>query len=337
MASIMTDIQYVPFGRTGLEVTRFCLGTATFGGQCDQDASFAILDRAEEIGISFIDTADKYPIGSGAEAAGVTESIIGRWWRGRRDQFILGSKVHGLTGSRPWDAGLSRRHIVGAVEASLRRLQTDYLDLYQLHRPDPLTPIEETLAALTDLVRVGKVRYIGCSNFLAYQVAQALGKSEARGLARLASVQPRYNLLFREHERELLPLCREEDLAVLPYNVLAGGMLTGKHVRDGGSVTGTRFAEKGTAALYRERYWHDSAFDAVERIRALAGQSGLSLPTLATAWVMGRPGVTSVILGATRPEQLDLALAASDVHLEPVLLRQLDAITAQFRMGDAIQ
>ncbi len=187
-------------------MTKLCLGTATFGAQCDDDTAFAILDRADDLGISFIDTADKYPLGSGPESAGITESIIGRWWRGRRDQFILASKVHGRTGTRPWDAGLSRRHIVSALEASLRRLQTDYLDLYQLHRPDPLTPIEETLSVLTDLVRAGKVRYVGCSNFLAYQVARALGKSEARALVPFSSVQARYNLLFRQHERELLPL-----------------------------------------------------------------------------------------------------------------------------------
>jgi 1-deoxyxylulose-5-phosphate synthase len=331
----VTDMEYAAFGTTGLRVSRFCLGTATFGGQCDEAASFAILDRADELGISLIDTADKYPLGSGPDSAGVTESIIGRWWRGRRDRFILASKVHGPTGSMPWDSGLSRRHIVAALDASLRRLRTDYLDVYQLHRPDPLTPIEETLSVLTDLVRAGKVRYVGCSNFLAYQVARALGKSEARGLVAFSSVQPRYNLLFRQHERELLPLCAEEGLAVLAYNALAGGMLTGKHRRSG-SASGTRFGSGGAAALYRERYWHDEAFDAVTRLAAVADGAGLTLPALAVAWLLSRPAVTSVILGATHPAQLDTAVAGA-APLPPDVLARLDDLTARFRTGDAVQ
>lgn len=333
----MTGMEYAAFGTTGLRVSRFCLGTATFGGQCDEAASFAILDRADELGISFIDTADKYPLGSGPDSAGVTESIIGRWWRGRRDRFVLASKVHGPTGPMPWDSGLSRRHIVAALDASLRRLRTDYLDVYQLHRPDPLTPIEETLSVLTDLVRAGKVRYVGCSNFLAYQVARALGKSEARGLVAFSSVQPRYNLLFRQHERELLPLCAEEGLAVLAYNALAGGMLTGKHRRDGESVAGTRFAEGGAGALYRERYWHDEAFDTVTRLAAIADGAGLTLPALAVAWLLSRPAVTSVILGATHPAQLDTAVPAGAASLSPDVLAKLDGLTARFRTGDAVQ
>ncbi len=331
----MTRIDHAPYGTTGLQVSRFCLGTATFGGQCDDKTSFDIMNRANELGISFFDTADKYPLGSGSESAGITESIVGKWLKGRRQSFILASKVHGPTGPQPWDRGLSRKHIIAALDDSLRRLQTDYLDIYQLHRPDPLTPIEETLSVLTDLVRSGKVRYIGCSNFLAYQIALALGKSEARGLVRFSSVQPRYNLLFRQHERELLPLCREENLAVLAYNALAGGMLTGKHTRDGTSVGGTRFAETGAGQLYRDRYWHDEAFETVEQIRILAQKAGLLLPVLATAWLLSRPGLTSVILGATRPEQLDLAASASSVNLDLDLLDELDIVTARFREGEA--
>lgn len=330
-------MEYAAFGTTGLQVPRFCLGTATFGGQCDEAASHAILDRADELGIGFIDTADKYPLGSGPESAGVTESIIGRWWRGRRDRFILASKVHGPTGPRPWDAGLSRRHVVAAVDASLHRLRTDYLDLYQLHRPDPLTPIEETLEALTDLVRAGKVRYVGCSNFLAYQVARALGRSEARGLVAFRSVQPRYNLLFRQHERELLPLCEEEGLAVLAYNALAGGMLTGKYRPGEAAAEGTRFASGGVAAMYRERYWHDEEFAAVARLGEIAAEADLPLPTLAIAWLLSRPPVTSVILGATRPDQLDVAVAAASATPSADLLAELDHLTARFRTGDAVQ
>jgi 1-deoxyxylulose-5-phosphate synthase len=331
------SVSYAGFGTTGLQVSRFCLGTATFGGQCDEASSFAILDRADSLGISFIDTADKYPLGSDPSSSGVTESIVGRWLRGRRDRFILATKVHGATGVMPWDSGLSRRHVVAAVDASLRRLQTDYLDLYQLHRPDPLTPIEETLSVLSSLVDAGKVRYVGCSNFLAYQVARALGRSEARGFVAFRSVQPRYNLLFRQHERELLPLCSEEGLAVLAYNALAGGMLTGKHRLDVAPALGTRFGSGGASALYRERYWHEEAFTAVDRLSAVASGAGLSLPVLSFAWLLSRPVVTSVILGATRPEQLDAAVAAGSVSLSSDVLVELDRLTARFRSGDAVQ
>jgi 1-deoxyxylulose-5-phosphate synthase len=331
----MTDTAVL--GRTGLPVPRFCLGTATFGGQCDEAASHAILDRADDLGIWFLDTADKYPIGSTWERAGATEEIVGRWLQGRRDRFLVATKVHGRTGPRPWDGGLSRRHVLDAVDASLRRLRTDWIDLYQLHRPDPLTPIEETLAALDDLVRAGKVRYVGCSNFLAYQVARALGRSALHGWAPFVSVQARYNLLFREHERELFPLCAEDDLGVLAYNALAGGMLTGKHHRDDAPADGTRFSDAGAGALYRERYWHDDAFDAVEGIRRIADDIGTSMPVLATAWLRSRIEVTSVVLGATRPEQLDLAVQAAGLPLDETVLAELDTLTRRFRTGDAIQ
>lgn len=330
-------LPYVRFGGTGLQVSRICLGTATFGGQVDQAGADRILGRADELGISFLDTADKYPIGSPWQQAGGTESIVGGWLKGRRERFVVATKVQGRTGPRPWDEGLSRRHLMDAVDASLRRLQTDYLDLYQLHRPDPATPIDETLRALDDLVRSGKVRYVGCSNFLAYQVARALGRSELHGLVRLASVQPRYNLLFRQHERELLPLCREEGLAVLPYNVLAGGLLSGKHDLAGAPEPGSRFDTGGAAGLYRERYWHEAAFAAVGRIQALAQAAGLTLPTLSAAWVLSRPPVTSLIAGATRPSHLDPMAAATAVTLGADLLAELDRVTEEFRHGDAVQ
>lgn len=333
----MTEMPYRPLGRTGLPVSRFCLGTATFGGQCDVETSRAILDHASVLGITFLDTADKYPIGSKYQEAGITETIVGNWLRGRRDDFVLATKVHGSTGPNPWDSGLSRRHIIAAAEASLRRLQTDYIDLYQLHRPDPITPIDETLAAMDHLVQAGKVRYVGCSNFLAYQVARALGRSEVKGLVRLQSVQPRYNLLFREHERELLPLCEEEGLGVLTYNLLAGGLLTGKHNMASGPSRDTRFATTGAASLYRDRYWHQEAFEAVDAISRVASDTGLAMPTLAAAWVLSRPVVTAVVLGATRPDQLDLPVAAASVKLDDDVLTNLDDVTAHFRKGDATQ
>lgn len=330
-------MEHVQLGNTGLPVSRLAIGTATFGGQCDEAESFRILDLARERGIDFIDTADKYPLGSSFESAGITESIIGRWLSSRRVSMIVATKVHGATGPNPWDQGLGRRHIREAVEGSLKRLQIEALDLYQLHRPDPSTPLDETLEVLTDLVHEGKVRYVGCSNFLAYQVAQALGRSTARDFVRFATVQPRYNLLFRQHERELFPLCREEGLGVLTYNLLAGGILSGKHSRELPPESSSRFATTGAAELYRQRYWHDAAFDAVDQITAIASELSVSLPVLAAAWVLHQPAVTVAILGVTRPEQLEAPMAALELKLETETLERLDLLTRAFRDGDATQ
>jgi len=209
-------------GQTGLTVSRLVLGTMTFGLQTDEETSIKILDTAAEAGINFLDTADVYPLGGGLPTAGRTEEIIGRWLKGKREHFIVATKAVGKVGSAPWDQGSSRKHILDAIDASLRRLGTDYVDLYQLHSDDASTPLDETLEALDTIVRAGKVRYIGVSNFLAYRLARALGRADVRHLTRFVSIQPRYNLLFREIERELLPLAQEEGLAVIPYNPLAG-------------------------------------------------------------------------------------------------------------------
>jgi aryl-alcohol dehydrogenase (NADP+) len=227
--------------------------------------------------------------------------------------------------------------VLNAVDGSLRRLGTDYIDLYQIHRPDPETPIEETLTALDDLVRAGKVRYVGCSNFLAYRVALALGRSDLRGLVRFTSVQPCHNLLFRQYERELFPLAEEEGLAVLPYNVLAGGLLSGKHRADDGPTPGTRFTLGTAAGMYQDRYWNERSFAAVGELAETAREAGLALPTLATAWVLANPVVTSVIVGASRPKQLDATVAAETAVLEPGLVARLDRITDEFRRGDALE
>ena len=199
----------------------------TFGLQSDEPTATAILDRAAEGGIDFLDTSDAYPLGGDLATRGRTEEILGRWLLGKRDRFIVATKCFAPTGPAPFDAGNSRKHILDAVDASLRRLQTDYIDLYQLHGYDPATPIDETLGALDDLVHQGKVRYVGCSNFLTYQLVRAIGRSETLRLARLDSVQPRYNLLFRQIEREMLPFCGEEGVGVIPYNPIAGGLLSG--------------------------------------------------------------------------------------------------------------
>jgi aryl-alcohol dehydrogenase (NADP+) len=327
-------MRHVRLGRTGLSVSRLCLGTMTFGLQCDEGTSTAILDRAAAGGVTFLDTSDVYPLGGGLETVGRTEEILGRWLVGRRGDVVIATKCFGATGPRPWDRGNSRKHILDAIDASLRRLRTDYVDLYQLHHPDPDTPIDESLRALDDVVRSGKARYTGCSNFHAYQVARALGKSEAQGLARFDSVQPRYNLLFRQIERELLPLCAEESIGVIPYNPLAGGLLSGKHRREAGPTAGTRFTLGGAARRYQERYWHEREFATVDAMRPLAAEAGMSLAQMAVAWVLAHPAVTAPIIGASRPEQLDEVLAAADKELGTELKGRLDALTAEYRWGD---
>ena len=307
----------------------------TFGLQIDERAAISVMDRAADGGVTFIDTADVYPLGGGPQLAGKTEEIVGRWLKGRRHEFVLASKAYGRTGPQAWDVGNNRRHIMDAIDASLRRLGTDYIDLYQLHQDDPETPIDETLGALDDLVRSGKVRYIGCSNFLSYRLARALGRSNVLGIARFESVQPRYNLLFREFERELFPLCLEEGVGVIPYNPLAGGMLSGKHGRDNAPTEGTRFTIPNAGTIYQDRYWHDREFDTVDAFVQLAKEAGMKPATLAIAWVMRQPAVTAPIIGASRPEQLDDTLAAAEVQLEDDLLGRLDTLTREFRRGDA--
>ena len=325
-------MQHVRLGNTGLKVSRLCLGTMTFGFQCDEPTSFAILDRAASAGITFMDSSDVYPLGGGLERSGRTEEIIGRWIRGKRRDFVIATKCFGQTGSQPFHSGNNRRHIFDAVDASLRRLGTDYIDLYQLHGFDPQVTADETLGALDDLVHAGKVRYIGCSNYLAYQVARALGRSDAKGWARFVSVQPRYNLLHREIERELLPLCAEEGIGVIPFNPIAGGMLTGKYDRTKPAVEGTRFAYTGRVGeLYRSRYWQDQVFDGVDALQEIASRVGIALTTLAVAWVLANPTITSAIIGASKPEQLDATIAALDVKLDAALLAELDKATIQFR------
>lgn len=304
-------------GRTGLKVSEICLGTMTFGHQCDERTSFAIMDKAAEHGVFFIDTADGYPVPPSPETAGRTEEIIGKWLRGKRDRFVLATKCRLRVGHGPNDEGLSRRHILKAVDDSLRRLQTDYIDLFQTHFPDPETPIDETLRALDDLVRQGKIRYIGCSNYPAWQLALAIGVSAKHDLARYDSVQPRYNILYREIETELLPLCRDQQIGVMAYNPLAGGMLTGKYKAPSDAApTGTRFTLGKTGDLYRERYWHQGQFDAVAALQKFFAQRQRSLVSVAVAWVLHQPAITSAIVGASKPEQLDDSLAATQVVLD---------------------
>jgi aryl-alcohol dehydrogenase-like predicted oxidoreductase len=310
----MPHIETRRLGRTGLKVSSLCLGTMTFGHQCDERTSFAILDRASEGGITFIDTADAYPVPPTPETAGRTEEIVGAWLQGKRDRFVLATKCRLRVGPGPNDEGLSRRHVLKAAEDSLRRLRTDYLDLYQAHAPDPETPLEETLRAFDDLVRQGKVRYVGCSNYPAWQVALALGLGDRLGLARFDSVQPRYNLLYREIEAELLPLCRDQGLGVIAYNPLAGGFLSGKYANLEPPPTNTRFSLGKTGELYRERYWHQAHLQAVAALQQHF--AGRSLVSVAVAWVLAQPGISAAIIGASRPDQLDASLAGAALTLD---------------------
>lgn len=329
-------MQYRKFGRTGLTVSRLCLGTMTFGLQTEEDASRRILDTAADAGVNFIDTADVYPLGSEHSDAGRTEEIVGRWLKGKRDRFILATKAVGKMGPSAWDQGASRKHLLDAIDASLKRLGTDYVDLYQLHTDDANTPLDETLEALDVIVRSGKARYIGVSNFLAYRLARALGRADVLRVARFVSVQPRYNLLFRQIERELLPLAAEEQLAVMPYNPLAGGLLTGKHKLDAAPPSG-RFTETvGKAgAMYQERYWHQREFETIERLKAIVEPTGQSLTRVSLAWVLANPLVTSAIIGASRAEQLNDTLAASELVLDADIKQQLDEASVEYRWGDA--
>ncbi len=313
-------------GRTGLKVSEICLGTMTFGNQADEREAVAIMDTAAEAGVSFIDTADVYPIGGTQETVGRTEEIVGRWLKGKRDRFVVATKCTGAMGPGPNDRGSSRRHIMEAIDASLRRLQTDHIDLYQMHQVDETTPMEEIARALDDLVRAGKVRYIGVSNYPAWRIALMLGIADRHGWERVASDQPRYNLLFREIETEIVPLCRHEGVGIIPYNPLAGGFLTGRYRKGQEPESGTRFTLERAGLFYQARYWQDDQFDVVSEFSTYFAERGRSPAQVALAWVLGRPGITSAILGASRAEQLRETLPAVDLKLTDEELAFCDQI-----------
>ena len=326
-------MQFTKFGQTGLTVSRLILGTGTFGKQTDEAEAHRMLDKVAEAGVNFIDTADIYP--PGAEL-GTSEVITGRWLGNKRGRFILATKGGGAMGPAVWDAGNSRKHLLDAIEASLRRLKTDYVDLYQLHMDDPATPLDEMAEAMDTIVRSGKARYIGVSNFLAYRLARALGRQDTLKLARFVSAQPRYNLLFREVERELFPLAQEDGIAVIPYNPLAGGLLTGRYRRSDTPEKGRFSAELGGfGKLYQARYWHEREFQTVGKIQEIAVQQGTPMATLSVAWILANPAITSVILGASHIGQLTDTLAAADHQLDSSMKAQLDEVSIEYRRGDA--
>ncbi|HVZ43595.1 MAG TPA: aldo/keto reductase [Ramlibacter sp.] len=330
-------MQRVRLGRTGLQVSRLCVGTMTFGTQANEGEAFAILDACAEAGVDFIDSADIYPLGSSGELRGETERIIGKWLKDRRERFIVATKGGSDMGRLPWQGGTSRKHLLSAIDDSLKRLQTDYVDLYQLHRDDASTPLDETLEALDTIVKSGRARYVGLSNWSAWRTARALGRSEALRIANAVSVQPRYNLLFRQFERDLFPMCEEEGLATLCYNPLAGGLLTGKHRDLSAPDAGTRFTVGGAAQMYRDRYWHEREFEAVTRFVALANEAGIAPVRLAVAWVLAQRGVTCAIIGASRASQLADSLASVEVRIDAELMRKLDEMSREFRFGDAVR
>ena len=226
-------MHHTKLGRTGLRVSKLCLGTMTFGLQCDVAQSNAIMDAAAAGGIDFLDAADVYPLGGGHNTAGRTEQIVGDWLKGKRHQFIVATKCVGQMGPKPWDLGMSRKHILDAIDASLRRLGTDYVDLYQIHRFDPLTPVEETMEALHDVVQAGKARYIGASSMFAWQFAKMQHAADRHGWTRFVSMQNHYNLVYREEEREMIPLCHDQGIGIIPWSPLARGLLAGKRRRSG--------------------------------------------------------------------------------------------------------
>ena len=317
-------MKYRRLGRTGLRVSAICLGTMTFGYQTDRAEARRILDTAAEGGVTFFDCSDVYPVGS--PDTGTSEEILGEWAAARpRESLVLATKCFGSVGPGENDRGLSRAHVLNAVEASLRRLRTDYIDLYQLHHPDPSVPIDETLEVLDDLVRWGKVRYIGTSNFRSWQLGLALGVSDRRGLSRFESEQPRYNLLHRAAEEELLPLAREEGIGIIAYNPLAGGLLTGKYADMSDLREGTRFMLGNVAGRYQDRYWHEDEFREVERLKTYFDQRDTALTHAAVAWVLAQEGVTAAIVGASRGEQVEDSLKALDVDLSPDDLAFCDA------------
>jgi len=306
---------------TDLEVSRICMGTMTFGGQADERTAAVMVDCCLERGIDFFDTANVY-------TKGQSEEIVGRILKGRRDRVILASKVGLQTGEGAEDSGLSQAAIVKWIEASLRRLQTDYLDIYYMHAPDYQTPIEESLEAMAQLVRQGKVRYVGVSNYASWQVCRMLGLAEQRDLPAVRITQPMYNLLTRGIEQEFLPMCREFGLSMVVYNPLAGGLLTGKH-RGGEPEANTRF---DLMANYQDRYWHDMNFAAVEELAGIADQADRSLIGLAFGWLLHHTTADCLILGASRLEQLQENLELIEAEpLDEETVAACDRVWAKLR------
>ncbi|MDB4897791.1 MAG: oxidoreductase [Firmicutes bacterium] len=314
-------MEYRNLGRSGLKVSPISLGTNAFGGRADEATSIAVVHKALDSGINLIDTADTY-------MGGESERIIGLALQGRRTQAVLATKGWFPMGEGPNDRGLSRKHILDAVDASLRRLQTDYIDLYQMHNWDPETPLEETLETLNDLVGSGKVRYIGCSNFAGWQFVKALGISERRGWARFISNQPEYSPANRKIERDVIPAGIAEGVGQIVYFPLAGGLFTGKYKRNEAPPEDSRAITQGER--FKNRWMTDRNFTLVERMTEIAAEAGISLPHLAIAWAMAKPGITSAIVGASKVAQLADNIGACEAKLTPEVIKRVDEVSADF-------
>ena len=314
-------MQYKNLGRTGLKVSAICLGTMTYGDQVEEAESIKLIERAMEGGINFFDTSNAY-------VQGRSEEVVGKALKKKRDQVIIATKVSLPIGQGVNDRGLSRYHIMREVENSLKRLGTEYIDLYYAHMPDHETAMEETLRAMDDLVRQGKVRYIGCSNFHAWRLCKALWISDVRNLDRFNCIQSPYNLLTRDIEYELVPLCASEGVGITAYNPLAAGLLTGKHDPQKGPAEGTRFA---LARGYYMRYWSDINFEAVSAIGDVARKKGVSMAQFALAWIMNNKTITAPICSATSIKQLEENLGATEVELTEEDAKACDEVWQKIR------
>ncbi len=316
-------MHYLNLGRSGLKVSRICLGTMTYGSPAwrpwvlGEDQARPFIQRALELGINFFDTADMY-------SRGASEEVLGRALKDftRRDQVVLATKVFYPAGGGPNDGGLSRKHVMDAIDASLSRLGVEYIDLYQIHRWDPTTPIDETLEALHDVVRHGKARYIGASSMFAWQFAKALYLADLRGWTRFVSMQNHYNLVYREEEREMMPLCRAEGIGVIPWSPLARGFLAGNRSRDRGGAT----SRAQTDEFAHQLYYADADFHIVDRVVEVAERRGVAPAQVALAWLLQQPGVTAPIVGASKPEHLEQAVAALDLRLDEADSRYLEEL-----------
>ena len=318
-------MQQVRLGHTGLKVSRLCLGMMSYGSPgsrawiLPEDAALPLVTRAAEAGITYFDTADMYSEGASEE---VTGRILPKLFP-RREDYVLATKVFFPTGTAPNDSGLSRKHIMASIDASLRRLGTEYVDLYQIHRWDPETPIEETMEALHDVVRAGKARYIGASSMAAWQFAKAQHTAERHGWTKFVSMQNHYNLLYREEEREMIPLCIDQGIGILPWSPLARGLLTGTRSRDGAATTTRSTSDPVATALYNE-----DDFAVVDAVEAVAAARGVPPARVALAWLLSRPGVTAPIFGATKPHHVDDAVAATELTLTA---EEIAAVEAPYR------
>ena len=316
-------MEYVRFGNTGMKVSRICLGTMTYGKPnerwqwaLNEEQSRPYIKQALELGINFFDTADVY-------STGASEEVVGNALKdfARREEVVIATKVFNPMSQDPNDRGLSRKHIMSSIDRSLKRLKTDYVDLYQIHRWDYHTPIEETLEALHDIVKAGKARYIGGSSMYSWQFAKALYTSDLHGWTRFVSMQPHYNLIYREEEREMLPLCEDQKIAVIPWSPLARGLLTGNRSKDWTETLRAR-TDQYSKLLYRS----DSDFDIIDRVSEIAAQRGVTPAQISLAWILSKPVITAPIIGASKPGHLEQAVAALSVKLTDEEITRLEEL-----------